>query len=125
MRNRALTDEVGLVWSSVAYLFCAAAPDYGWLLFCRFLQGIGASLIVSCAPALVTGLFPEERRSRAVSAVVQTSRSAEPKVGPAANQEQSPTTAAKKETQAPDVSVASKLLEAKRQREQAKTGKKE
>jgi len=58
--------RVGLVWSSVAYLFCAAAPDYGWLLFCRFLQGIGASLIVSCAPALVTGLFPEERRSRAV-----------------------------------------------------------
>ena len=58
--------RVGLVWSSVAYLFCAAAPNYGWLLFCRFLQGIGASLIVSCAPALVTGLFPENRRSRAV-----------------------------------------------------------
>src|SRR5262249_23528166 len=52
--------------SSVAYLLCAAAPNYGWLLFCRFLQGIGASLIVSCAPALVTGLFPEARRSRAV-----------------------------------------------------------
>ena len=58
--------RVGLAWSSVAYLLCAAAPNYGWLLFCRFLQGIGASLIVSCAPALVTGLFPESRRSRAV-----------------------------------------------------------
>jgi MFS family permease len=60
--------RVGLVWSSVAYLLCAAAPTYGWMLFCRFLQGIGASLIVSCAPALVTGLFPEHRRSRAVGA---------------------------------------------------------
>src|ERR1700751_858523 len=58
--------RIGLLWSSVAYLLCAAAPNYGWLLFCRFLQGIGASLIVSCAPALVTGMFPEDRRSRAV-----------------------------------------------------------
>ncbi|HMD62841.1 MAG TPA: MFS transporter [Stellaceae bacterium] len=58
--------RVGLLWSGVAYLLCAAAPNYGWLLFCRFLQGIGASLIVSCAPALVTGLFSEDRRSRAV-----------------------------------------------------------
>src|SRR5689334_24015675 len=58
--------RIGLLWSSVAYLLCAAAPNFGWLLFCRFLQGIGASLIVSCAPALVTGMFPEDRRSRAV-----------------------------------------------------------
>jgi MFS family permease len=58
--------RIGLVWSSVAYLLCAAAPNFGWLLFCRFLQGIGASLIVSCAPALVIGMFPENRRSRAV-----------------------------------------------------------
>ena len=58
--------RIGLLWSSLAYLLCAAAPNYGWLLFCRFLQGLGASLIVSCAPALVTGLFPEDRRSRAV-----------------------------------------------------------
>jgi MFS family permease len=59
--------RVGLLWSGVAYLLCAAAPSYEWLLFCRFLQGIGASLIVSAAPALVTGLYPEDKRSRAVS----------------------------------------------------------
>ena len=58
--------RIGLLWSGIAYLLCAAAPGYGWLLFSRFLQGIGAALIVSCAPALVTGLFPEDRRSRAV-----------------------------------------------------------
>jgi MFS family permease len=58
--------RIGLLWSAVAYLFCAVAPSYGWLLFFRFLQGIGAALIVSCAPALVTGLFPEDKRSRAV-----------------------------------------------------------
>jgi len=58
--------RIGLLWSGAAYLLCAAAPNYGWLLFCRFLQGVGASLVVSCAPALVTGLFPENKRSRAV-----------------------------------------------------------
>ncbi len=60
--------RIGLAWSVVALLLCAAAPAYGWLLFFRFLQGIGAGLVISVAPALVTGLFPEERRARAVAA---------------------------------------------------------
>jgi EmrB/QacA subfamily drug resistance transporter len=59
--------RIGLLWSGLAYVLCGVAPSFGWLLFCRFLQGVGASLIVSCAPALVTGLFPEEKRSRAVA----------------------------------------------------------
>ncbi len=59
--------RAGLAWSIAAFLLCAAAPAYGWLLFCRFLQGIGAGLVISVAPALVTGLFPENRRSRAVA----------------------------------------------------------
>jgi MFS family permease len=59
--------RAGLLWNSAAFLLCAAAPSFGWLLFCRFLQGIGAALILSCAPALVTGLFPEDRRSRALA----------------------------------------------------------
>ena len=58
--------RIGLLWSVAAHLLCAAAPSYGWLLFCRFLQGVGASLIVSCAPALITGFFPEDKRTRAV-----------------------------------------------------------
>ncbi len=44
--------RIGLLWSSAAYLLCALAPSY--------------ALIVSCAPALVTGLFPEDKRSRAI-----------------------------------------------------------
>ena len=60
--------RAGLAWSVAAFLLCAAAPAYGWLLFFRFLQGIGAGLVISVAPALVTGLFPEHRRSRAVAA---------------------------------------------------------
>src|SRR5215469_6960928 len=60
--------RAGLAWSTIAYLLCAAAPAFGWLLFFRFLQGIGAGLVISCAPALVTGLYPERLRSRAVAA---------------------------------------------------------
>ena len=58
--------RAGLAWSVVAFLLCAAAPGFGWLLFFRFLQGIGAGLVISCAPALVTGLYPEARRSHAI-----------------------------------------------------------
>jgi MFS family permease len=58
--------RAGLAWSVVAFLLCAAAPDFGSLLFFRFLQGIGAGLVISCAPALVTGLYPESRRAHAV-----------------------------------------------------------
>ncbi|MGH7053868.1 MAG: MFS transporter [Stellaceae bacterium] len=60
--------RIGLLWDSVAFLLCAAAPSYPFLLFFRFLQGIGAGLVISVAPALVTGMFPEERRSRALGA---------------------------------------------------------
>lgn len=58
--------RAGLAWSVAAFLLCAAAPGFGWLLFCRFLQGISAGLILSCAPALVTNLYPEARRSHAL-----------------------------------------------------------
>lgn len=58
--------RAGLLWSVAAFLLCAAAPSFGWLLFFRFLQGIGAGLIISCAPALVTGLYPEARRGHAL-----------------------------------------------------------
>ncbi|HJU19901.1 MAG TPA: MFS transporter [Stellaceae bacterium] len=58
--------RLGLLWSTAAFLLCAAAPSYPFLLFFRFLQGIGAGLVISVAPALVTGFFPEERRSRAL-----------------------------------------------------------
>lgn len=58
--------RAGLLWSVIAFLLCAAAPSYGWLLFFRVLQGVGAGLIISCAPALVTSLYPEARRSHAL-----------------------------------------------------------
>ncbi len=59
-----LVFRAGLAWSVLAFLLCAAAPDYGWLLFCRVLQGVGAALVISCGPALITAPFPEAMRGR-------------------------------------------------------------
>jgi MFS family permease len=66
MWSHAKVFRAGLAWSVVAFVLCAKAPSFGWLLFFRFLQGIGAGLIISCAPALVTSLYPETRRSHAL-----------------------------------------------------------
>ena len=55
---------IGTGWSAAAFALCAAAPTFGWLLAARVLQGIGAALVLSCGPALATGLYDEARRAR-------------------------------------------------------------
>src|SRR5437773_11503274 len=64
--SHGLVFRAGLAWSVAAFILCALAPSFGWLLFFRFLQGIGAGLIISCAPAVVTSLYPETRRAHAL-----------------------------------------------------------
>ena len=56
--------QMGNVSGAVAFLLCAAAPTYGWLLGARVLQGVGAALALSCGPALATSLYPEAKRAR-------------------------------------------------------------
>jgi len=58
----------GLALSAIAFILCGLAPAYHWLLLARVLQGIGAALVLSCGPALATGLFPEIWRGRALGA---------------------------------------------------------
>jgi MFS family permease len=64
--GHALVFRIGLIWSAVALLLVGCAPSYGAMLVFRFLQGIGAALVLSCGAALVTSLYGEERRSRAL-----------------------------------------------------------
>jgi MFS family permease len=59
-----LVFRAGLLWSAVALVLCALAPNFAVLLACRFLQGIGAALVLSCGVALATSFYGEERRSR-------------------------------------------------------------
>jgi MFS family permease len=60
--------QLGLVVSAGAFVLCALAPAFGWLLAARILQGIGAALTLSCAPALATSLYDESARARALAA---------------------------------------------------------
>ncbi|HEV3186205.1 MAG TPA: MFS transporter [Xanthobacteraceae bacterium] len=62
--GHALVFRAGLAWSAVAFLLCALAPTFAGLLVCRFLQGIGAALVLSCGVALATSAYGEDRRSR-------------------------------------------------------------
>jgi EmrB/QacA subfamily drug resistance transporter len=55
---------IGAAWSFVAYLVCATATTFAWLLAARVMQGIGAALALSCGPALATSLYPESERTR-------------------------------------------------------------
>ena len=58
--------RAGLIVSALAFVLCALAPDYQSLLAARVVQGVGAALTLSCAPALATLLFDESRRVRAL-----------------------------------------------------------
>lgn len=64
--GHAVVFRVGLIWSAVALLLVGYAPSYGPMLFFRCLQGVGAALVLSCGVALVTSLYGEERRGRAL-----------------------------------------------------------
>lgn len=64
--GHAIVYRTGLVCSAVAFLLVGYAPSYGAMLVFRCMQGIGAALVLSCGAALVTGLYGEERRSRAL-----------------------------------------------------------
>ena len=54
----------GLVFSTLGFAACAVAPNFAALLIGRILQGVGAALSWSCAPALATSLYPESERTR-------------------------------------------------------------
>ena len=64
--GHAIVYRTGLVWSAVAFLLVGYAPSYAAMLVFRCMQGVGAALVLSCGAALVTSLYGEERRSRAL-----------------------------------------------------------
>jgi EmrB/QacA subfamily drug resistance transporter len=45
---------------------CALAPDAGWLIAGRAVQGIGAAFVTTLALALLSAAFPPERRGAAI-----------------------------------------------------------
>ena len=68
--------RAGLLLAAGAFVLCALAPDYGWLLAARTVQGVAAALLLSCAPALATSLYDESRRTWVLGAFASMSAGA-------------------------------------------------
>jgi EmrB/QacA subfamily drug resistance transporter len=56
----------GLGLFAAASAACALAPDVGWLIAARTVQGAGAALIMPLGLALLSEAFPAERRGAAI-----------------------------------------------------------
>ncbi|MDQ4053201.1 MAG: DHA2 family efflux MFS transporter permease subunit [Actinomycetota bacterium] len=75
---------VGLGVFTVASAACALAPDIGWLIAGRAVQGAGAALIMPLGLALLSAAFPPEKRGAAIgifSAITGLSVASGPLVG--------------------------------------------
>lgn len=64
--GRRRTFAAGFALFAVASAACALAPDIGWLIAARAVQGVGAAAIMPLALALLNAAFPPERRGWAV-----------------------------------------------------------
>jgi EmrB/QacA subfamily drug resistance transporter len=74
----------GLLLFSIASAACALAPNVGWLIGARAVQGLGAALLLTLGLALLSAAFPPERRGAAIgifSAVTGIAVAAGPLVG--------------------------------------------
>src|SRR5918998_430440 len=74
----------GLALFTAASAACALAPEVGWLIAARALQGAGAALLIPLGFALLSAAFPPERRGAAIgmfSAITGVSVALGPLVG--------------------------------------------
>jgi len=56
----------GLLLFVLASAACALAPNVGWLIAARALQGCGSALVMPLGLTLLSAAFPAERRARAL-----------------------------------------------------------
>ncbi len=81
-RRRLYAAGLGLFTLSSAA--CALAPDIGWLIAGRAVQGAGAALVITLGLALLSAAFPAEKRGAAIgifSAITGLSVASGPLVG--------------------------------------------
>jgi EmrB/QacA subfamily drug resistance transporter len=75
---------IGLIIFTISSLLCGLAPSVGWLIGFRALQGLGAVFISALGAAIVTEVFPDSERGRAlgiIGAVVSLGIALGPTVG--------------------------------------------
>jgi EmrB/QacA subfamily drug resistance transporter len=70
-RRRVFASGLGVF--AAASVACALAPDAGWLIAARVLQGAGAALVMPLALALLSAAYPPELRPRALGVLAGVS----------------------------------------------------
>ena len=59
----------GMIFFSLGSLACSYAARYEWLLFCRFIQALGASMMMSSGPAIIKTVFPADQLGQSLGLV--------------------------------------------------------
>ena len=59
----------GMALFCLGALACSSAPRYEWLLFCRFIEALGASMMMSSGPAIIKTVFPTDQLGRSLGLV--------------------------------------------------------
>jgi EmrB/QacA subfamily drug resistance transporter len=59
----------GLMVFTVSSLLCGLAPNVGWLIAFRALQGVGAVMLQALGTAIITAVFPGAERGRAMGII--------------------------------------------------------
>lgn len=62
----------GLAIFTFSSLLCGLAPNVGWLIAFRALQGIGAAMTQALGAAIITEVFPPQERGRALGLIGTT-----------------------------------------------------
>jgi EmrB/QacA subfamily drug resistance transporter len=59
----------GIVTFTIASLMCGLAPSVGFLISFRGIQGVGAAFIAAVGVAIITEIFPQQERGRALGII--------------------------------------------------------
>lgn len=59
---------IGVAWFAVASMLCGLAPNAGWLIAARALQGVGGALLTPASLAIIQASFADTDRARAIGA---------------------------------------------------------
>jgi EmrB/QacA subfamily drug resistance transporter len=68
VHGRRRTFIIGTIWFALASLACGLAPDTGFLIAARAMQGVGAALLTPGSLAILQASFAPDDRARAIGA---------------------------------------------------------
>lgn len=69
IRGLMTINTLGLALFTGGSLLCALSPNVGSLIFFRGIQGLGASMVMACGPAILTRVFPASELGRAMGLI--------------------------------------------------------